>query len=141
MLYDSQNNEVLKALVGNVEWIYSHPLFGVPRIVFRCDGKLGGLRIREIERGAYYGPHGKVNNYPGLNETVLEPLDRGEVLEMVMYLNPVLFTEAEKVEWDAYAEAEHKRREELQARMLASEKRRKLQELARLKKELGEQED
>lgn len=137
MLTGDANNEALKVLVGKVEWIYSHPLFGIPRIVFRRDGELHGLRIREIERGAYYGPRGKVNNYPGLNETVLEPLDRTDVLEMVMYLNPALFTEAEKAEWDTYAEAENKRREELQARMTADEKRRKLQQLAQLKKDLG----
>lgn len=112
-----QNNEVLKALVGKVEWIYSHPLFGISRIVFRRDGELHGLRIREIERGAYYGPRGKVNDYPGLNDTVFEPLDRDRVLELVMYINPALFTEAEKAEWDVYCEAEHVRKEEARAKV------------------------
>lgn len=134
-----KNNEVLKALVGNIEWIYTHPLFDVPRIVFRRDGELHGFCIREIELGAYYGPHGKVNNYPGLNETVFEPLDRKEVLELVMYLKgTALFTEAEKAEWDTYCEAEHKRLAEIREKTTADELRRKRQQLAELKRELGD---
>lgn len=139
MLSNDKNNETLKALVGNVEWIQSHPLFGVMRIVFRRDGELHGLRIREVERGAYYGPRGKVNNYPELNETVFEELERYEILELVMYLSgTALFTEAEKVEWDSWCEVEHKRQEQLRAKMAADELQRKRQQLVELKKELGE---
>lgn len=142
MFSDNNNNEALKILVGRVEWIYTKALFSTPQIVFRRDGELFGIRILEVERGAYYGPTGKVNNYPELNETVFEPMDRKQVLTMVVSLEMsdklTLLNEADQAEWEAICQADNEKRTRLEAQQQQADLERKRRELARLKDELGE---
>lgn len=126
----------LKALVGNVEWIYSHPGFDDSlQIVFRVSGELRGLSFERHE-------HGKVFDAPRLErfsftEMIVKPMSRDDVLKLV-YLQELkgaplkLLTDAESAENETYfkaAEDKRKQWEQQQERNRQAAERREYERL------------
>lgn len=105
----------LKALVGNVEWIYSHPGFDDSlQIVFRVNGELRGLSFERYERGKVFD-NPRVERF-SFTEMIVKPMSRDNVLKLV-YLQELkdaplkLLTDAERAENETYFKVEDKRKQ------------------------------
>lgn len=137
MLIDTQNNEVIKALVGNVEWIFSRPFYNDSlRIAFRANNKLCGLQISNRPSWTKYG-HRSVEHSEH-SDWRIELMERNDILGMVMFFNPALMTETEKAEWDALCAVEKRKKEAAAIKERERDLENKRRQLAELKKELGD---
>lgn len=136
MFEDNANNEYLKALVGNVEWILSQVYFQEQfRLAFRVNGELRGLTIDRYAP-MMYGTF-EVKKV-GPEQIVVKPMERNAVLAMVFVLDKSRLTGSEIAEWEAYCEKEARERERKEVEERERELKAKRQQLKTLKRELGE---
>lgn len=138
MLANNENNNVLKSLVGNVEWILCRPDFQDSlRIVFRVDGKLSGFVIYPSTPTKYgFRSVEKV----GPTKIIIEHFkDRRDILALVSFLDETKLTDAEREEWKNICRKSEQEEKGRQQQLEADEQRRKRQQYEQLKKELGEE--
>ena len=140
MLTDQTTTEAIKALIGQVEWVYHLDKPGAYTgldLIFRVGGELRGLTFYLHEPGLLFGQRGRENRYPGANSLVIKPLERERMLTVATYLelkqdHPVLLTDAERAEWDgivARNAAKREKNEQDEAQRQREIKRRQYEEL------------
>jgi len=119
MFNQEQIAKALDALVGKVEWIYSHRnLQDGLDIIFRVDGELRGLWLYDEKRGQVFDAP---QRGPAWSVLVVEPLARERCLNLAAYFEEGsngrlnLLTDAERKEWRTTSEQKRREREEREA--------------------------
>lgn len=136
MFKQSESEQALQALKGNVEWIY--PNFTAMRgleVISRVDGELKGLAMEREEWGKKYGTF---HNTPGIEYYSITPLDRERTLSAAFWLehtlNTTFLTEAERSELEDNSKRATAKEQEFRQRQQREQEERERGELERLQR-------